>query len=291
VSTSTSQRDVDGHATPPDVAADTLCLFLLHVRARPASRKGVGQTHRNLLFFVMRTRGRCGSVEGDRGFAALLDDFSAANMDIFGALFNGATLCTYELRRNGIRQLAGWLDANGSVSSTRFPPSSARLAASLPAGRRLPHLVRSTSAARPCSGADVELFREHTPEHCILVNHLAATRLSVVAQHVIGHSSTYAADAMIPVGRCPDGLRVDIRRDDGSLHDRNETGEIIIASPHVSPGYWRRPELNAEVFRPIRAIRLRRYFSGDFGYVDDDGNLNFLGRRAVAQAPAPFVGV
>jgi amino acid adenylation domain-containing protein len=271
--------EADDSAPLPDVPADAL-VYLFYTSGSTGQPKGVGQTHRNLLFFVDAYVKTLRIVEDDRVSLLYSTSFSAANMDIFGALLNGATLCTYELRRNGVRQLAGWLDRERISVLHAVPTVFRELAASLPADRRLPHLRAIDLGGEAMFGRDVELFRQHTREHCILVNHLAATEASVVAQHVIGHSGAYAADAMIPVGRCTEGLRVEIRRDDGSPASRNETGEMIIASPHVSPGYWRRPEQNAEAFAADpENPGWRRYFSGDFGYIDDDGNLNFLGRR------------
>lgn len=266
-------------AALPDVAPDAL-VYLFYTSGSTGRPKGVGQTHRNLLFFVDAYSKTMAIDDRDRVSLLYALSFSAANMDIYGALLNGATLCTYELRRDGIRPLAAWLDHERVSVLHAVPTVFRELMASLPEGRRLPHLKAIDLGGEAVFGRDVELFREHTAKHCILVNHLAATEASVVAQHVIDYTDAYAADAMIPVGRCPEGLRVDIRRDDGNVADRNETGEIVVSSPHVSPGYWRRPELNAAAF----AIDpdnpgWRRYFSGDFGFIDDDGNLNFLGRR------------
>jgi len=75
-------------------------------------------------------------------------------------------------------------------------------------------------------------------------------------------------------------VRVLIRRDDGSEADHGEIGEIVVSSPYVSPGYWCRPELNAAVFASDPLVPgWRRYFTGDLGYIADDGGLHFLGRK------------
>ncbi len=53
-----------------------------------------------------------------------------------------------------------------------------------------------------------------------------------------------------------------------------ETGEIIasLTSDEAFAGYWQRPDANE------RALRDGWYFTGDLGYVDDDGNLHVSGR-------------
>ena len=238
--------EADAARALPDVSAGALA-YLFYTSGSTGQPKGVGQTHRNLLFFVDAYVTTLRIGEGDRVSLLYSMSFSAANMDIFGALLNGATLCTYELRRNGIRQLAGWLD-RGRISVLHAVPTVFReLAASLPAGRRLPHLRAIDLGGEAVFGRDVELFREHTLEHCILVNHLAATEASVVAQHVIGHSGAYAADAMIPVGRCRRAPCCDpARRRKRREPERNRRDDHRVAA--CQPGYWRRPEQNAEAF-------------------------------------------
>lgn len=66
---------------------------------------------------------------------------------------------------------------------------------------------------------------------------------------------------------------VRIERDDGSVADVNETGEIVVRGATVSPGYWRRAEESA------KALRGGWLHSGDAGYQDADGYLYVVDRR------------
>jgi acyl-coenzyme A synthetase/AMP-(fatty) acid ligase len=112
------------------------------------------------------------------------------------------------------------------------------------------------------------------------VNQIASTEVGLIAQHVVTHAHSHADDALVPVGRCPEGVRVEILRDDGSVAAADEVGEMIVSSEHVSPGYWRRPELGALAFSvDPRDARMRRYASGDVGRIGAEGNLHFLGRK------------
>jgi acyl-coenzyme A synthetase/AMP-(fatty) acid ligase/acyl carrier protein len=145
--------------------------------------------------------------------------------------------------------------------------------------RKLTHLRAIDLGGEALFDSDVRLFRRHTVESCIFVNHLAATEAHVIAQHVVRHTDPPAA-GILSAGRSPDGLRVLIRRDDGSAADAGEAGEIVVCSPYVSPGYWRRPELDAVAFAADpRDPGSRLYFTGDLGRIDEHGVLHFLGRK------------
>jgi amino acid adenylation domain-containing protein len=263
----------------PDVAADAL-VYLFYTSGSTGKPKGVCQTHQNLLFFVDAYAKRLCLGEDDRLSLLYSLSFSGANMDIFGGLLNGATLCAYDLRRDGIPHLADWLDRERITVLHSVPTVFRELMNSLAPERKLVHLRAIDLGGESVFDSDVALFRRHTLENCVLINHLAATEASVIAQHVVDHRSVRPADGIVPVGHTPDGLRVLIQRADGSEADSDEIGEIVVSSPHVSPGYWRRPELNASAFAADPQVPgWRRYLTGDLGHVDQGGNLHFLGRK------------
>jgi amino acid adenylation domain-containing protein len=243
--------------------------------------KGVCQTHRNVLFFADAYAKTLRIGENDRVSLLYTLSFSASMMDIFGALFNGATLCPYDVRRSGVASLAHWLDRERITVLHAVPTVFRGLLSGLAPQRTLGHLRAIDLGGETVFDSDVELFRRHTQETCILVNQLAATEANVIAQHVVEHRGPRPADGIVPVGRRPRGLSVRIRRGDGSEAEADEVGEIVVSSAHVSPGYWRRPELNAVAFStdPIEPGG-RSYFTGDLGRIDQEGTLHFLGRRA-----------
>ena len=277
--------DVDMPATSgaaaalPAVAADTP-LYRFYTSGSTGRPKGVGQTHRNLLFFVDAYVRTLGIVATDRVSLLYTLSFSGANMDIYGALLNGATLCTYDPRREGVAQLAAWLDRERVTVLHCVPTVFRELMNGLAPERKLAHLRAIDLGGEAVFDSDVALFRQHTQERCVLVNHLAITEASVVAQHVVDHRSARPTGGILCVGRSPAGVRVAIRNDDGSEAAAGEVGEIVVSSAHVSPGYWNRPALNAAAFADDPATPGgRRYFTGDLGRIDADGNLHFLGRR------------
>ncbi len=75
------------------------------------------------------------------------------------------------------------------------------------------------------------------------------------------------------VGCPPPGYEMRIVGDDGRDLEPGQIGEIVGRGPLLSSGYYRQPELTAETFRD------GWLFSGDLGYVDDDGFLYLAGRK------------
>ncbi|MCW2800816.1 MAG: fatty-acid--CoA ligase [Aeromicrobium sp.] len=74
---------------------------------------------------------------------------------------------------------------------------------------------------------------------------------------------------------CGSGLmftRVKTVRADGTDAAPGETGELVIAGPGVTPGYWNAPEITAQVFQD------GWLHSGDLGTVDADGRIRFVDR-------------
>ena len=61
-------------------------------------------------------------------------------------------------------------------------------------------------------------------------------------------------------------------RPDGTECDPDETGEIVIRGPGVTPGYWQDPATTAQVLRD------GWLYSGDLGSRDDQGRIRFLDR-------------
>jgi len=262
----------------PGVAPDSLA-YVLYTSGSTGSPKGVTQTQRGVMFFADAFVRRLSLREADRLSLLWTMSFAAANMPVYAGLLNGATVCAYDLRRDGIGGLAAWLDRERVSVIHAFPTVFRGLCATLPPGAKLRHVRVIDIGAEAAYTSDVATFREHTNDDAIFVNQLGASEADVIAQHVVAHGDPVPRGALLPIGRPTPGVEVRIRRDDGSDAAVDEAGAIVVCSAHVSPGYWKRPDLDAQFLPPDPRHPGRRcYVSGDRGRFDAEGRLHFLGR-------------
>jgi len=81
------------------------------------------------------------------------------------------------------------------------------------------------------------------------------------------------------------GSEIFVVREDGSLCDADEIGELVQRGATVAAGYWNEPELTANVYRsnpqrPAGAPDSERVvYSGDLVRRDAEGRLYYVGRR------------
>ena len=83
----------------------------------------------------------------------------------------------------------------------------------------------------------------------------------------------------LPVGMPKPGTHVFIIDKNGSILPENKKGEILIVGDTVSPGYFKKPDINAKVFgeKEINGVKYRSYRTGDEGYIKDS-QLFYCGR-------------
>lgn len=267
----------DDQLIGPPTTPDSL-LYVSFTSGSTGVPKGVCQTHRNLIFYVDCYIETMAITAGSRISWLFAHGASASNMDIYGALFTGARLCAFEIKEQSFAAMAEWIDEQQIVLLHTVPTVVRALAGAIPKDKLFETVDVVDLAGEMLFANDVVRMRPHFRADCRILNRLAATEASFISSLLITEAHEKAEGAL-PVGKPVEGVEVGVVRDDGTPADIAETGLIAISSPHVTPGYLNRPDLNAEVFSYVEGKPgWRRYRSADLGFIDNAGDLNFIGR-------------
>jgi amino acid adenylation domain-containing protein len=265
------RADDPGLDVPPDAFA-----YIFYTSGSTGRPKGVVDTHRNVLHNILRYTNSLKISPEDRLTLLQSASFSGSVSSLFCALLNGATSYPFDLRREGAPRLVSWL-ADEALTMFHAVPSIFRLIAT--GQRQYPSLrvIRlEGDRARPL---DIELYKKHMPNTCMLVNGLGATECGLVRQFFVDKSTSTPAE-VVPIGQAVQEMRALVLDDSGSEAATDVVGEIAIESEFLAHGYWQRPDLTEKAFRPSsNDPRKRVYRTGDLGRMRADGCLDYLGRK------------
>ncbi|MEW5974659.1 MAG: amino acid adenylation domain-containing protein [Acidobacteriota bacterium] len=253
--------------------------YVLYTSGSTGSPKGVMHTHGNLLHKVMRhTNGRRICSE-DRLALLFSYSFGASLTNTFGALLNGSTLIPFNLRERGISQLAGWLRDQRITIVHTVPTVFRHFVHGLQSGETFPTLRLIRLGGETMYRSDVELFREHFGNDCILHLGMGSGETGVVLECFFD-KHTECRTELAPAGYATEDTEVLIVDEAGQPVGFEHVGEIAIRGRFLSVGYWRKPDLTESSFLPDpTGGDCRTYLTGDLGYMLRDGCVFHLGRK------------
>lgn len=252
--------------------------YILYTSGSTGRPKGVIRTHRNDLQNIRnRTNTYCIS-DDDR--ITLLGSYSTGQgmTDICAALLNGATLFSRNLKAEGFSGLAVWLMRERITIYHSAATLFRRFVGDLGSRMVFPALRVVNIGGEPVSWKDVELYRKHFSENCILANEISCSEASTFGQFLLNKQTEIGVT--VPVGYPVEGKEVLILDEKGERLAAGAVGEIAICSDFLFPGYWNRPDLTESALSPVRGSQaLRMYRTGDLGRISADGCLEYLGRK------------
>jgi amino acid adenylation domain-containing protein len=252
--------------------------YVIYTSGSTAQPKGVLQTHRNVLHKIMISTNDYHLCAEDRRAQLSSPSSSSAVWAIFGALLNGGSLHPFDVRDEGIGNMAKWLIQEGITLFVSVPTLFRHFVSTLTGEERFPQLRLLNLGGEAISRRDVELYKEHLSRDCILATTLAATEAGTYRRYFVDHD-TPIAWSHVPAGYPVQDKTVLLLDDQGHEVGGDQIGEIVVQSRYISPGYWRRPELNQGRFLPDpgggHALMHR---TGDLGRMLPDGCLVYMGR-------------
>jgi amino acid adenylation domain-containing protein len=260
------------------IAPETLAS-LLYTSGSTGRPKGIVQSHGNLLHKIIACTNDYHLSADDRLSLLYSCSFSGSARDIFGALLNGATLCIYPLKEQGIAGLAAWLRRENVTVYHSVATVFRHLTDTLREGERLDSLRLVQLAGEPVTARDVALYKQYCMPHCLLVTRLSASEAGIIRQYFID-KTTVITGSIVPVGYAVADKEVLLLDETGAEVGPDSIGEIAVRSSYLAPAYWRQEGLTRAAFQPDTAgSNARLYRTGDLGRLLPDGCLLHLGRK------------
>jgi len=247
--------------------------YITYTSGSTGEPKGVINTHRKVLQRIAHDR------EFQLGPDDRFTNVGSAERNAFSALLSGAGSFPWYVREDGLAHLAEWLIQQEITVFRSGPRVFRQFASTLTGAEQFPKLRVINLTGAPAHRGDVDLYKKHFSTGCLLVNTLGTHEVGPFRMYVIG-SNTKITEEVIPVGYEIQDKEVLLLDDNGQDVGFNRPGEIAVKSRHLSPGYWRRPDLTKTKFLEDPSGGDRRiYLTGDLGTMSPDGCLKHLGRK------------
>ena len=274
----------------PLIDADIAAI--LYTSGSTGQPKGVVLSHRNLVAGAQSVASYLGNGPHDTLLAALPLSFDAGFSQLTTAFLTGArvVLLNYLLPRDVLKVMA----REQVTGLTAVPPLYIQLAALPWPDAIRDHLRYFANTGGHMPRATLAQLRKQVP----------SARPFLMYGLTEAFRSTYLSPDEVDkrpdsMGKAIPNAEILVLREDGTVCDDDEPGELVHRGALVAQGYWNDPEKTAERFKPLppavrgvggmgatgalsgSGLQLPEYavFSGDTVRRDADGFLYFVGRR------------
>ena len=261
-----------------DISPDTLA-YIIYTSGSTGRPKGVMQNHRNTLHGCMRRTNLQQITPEDRMTLFYSCSVMGSVYCIFGALLNGASLFPYDIREEGLDELAEWLEFR-KITIYHSVASVFRQFATGYTGPTDCFAVRLVIfGGERVLASDIELARKVFSRDVHFFTGLGSTETGTV-RHFLINPDTRIDSKAVPIGYPVEDVEVVLTDDDGREVAPGEIGEIAVRSKYLALGYWNDPDNTERVFgRDAGDPDMRIYFMGDMGELNSDGLLEHRGRK------------
>ena len=252
--------------------------YILYTSGSTGKPKGVVENHRNVLHFTRTFTNPYGLCPEDHVLFPGSLCFSGSAEPLYMSLLNGATLFPFDLRKEGVENLASWLESEKITiycGATVFRQLMERVTVQNP----FPDIRLILLGGDTVFTHEVDLFKKFFSDDCILVNGYGATEMKQFCRLYVG-KDTQIMGLHVPVGNSLEDIEVFLVDENGHRVEPGQIGEIAVQTRYVAPGYWGLPALTEEKFIPAPEGNSERiYLTGDIGQMEPDGCLIHLGRK------------
>jgi amino acid adenylation domain-containing protein len=265
--------------TSPRVPSPGSGAYSIYTSGTTGTPKGVLIGNDAFAVAIANTVAALGLDSRTRSLCVSPIHFDGSFLTVFPTLFAGGAV-VMQPRDTLIhpRKLFNMVEAE-SITYTGFSPTYLRMLLASPqfsklAGTALRIIALGGEAA---SLADVETVWRAAPELEVW-NRYGPTETAIAVTH-IKLTPELTANGSVPIGRPHPGVAFYLVDEGGDVIEAaGAVGELYIGGAQLMSGYWRAPELTAEVLRGDVVAGARVYRTGDLMYRDDSDNYVYVAR-------------
>ncbi len=261
------------HAQPAalgDGVVETDLAGLFYTGGTTGLSKGVMLSHRNLIANTFHWLACVPQYSDDRTLIMAPLFHAAGSNGVLGAIWNGS--CQITLAAFDPATALDLIEEHGITETLGVPTMLAAIAEEQHARPRKTDSLRLIAhGGSPIATEVIKRTRSAFPS-AALMEVYGATELSPLATILIDEHKLVDDKRARSCGRPIIGNEIRILDVDGVEVARGEVGEVVVRGPNVMVGYWNKPELTASV------LKGGSYWSGDLGYMDDEGYLFLVDR-------------
>lgn len=253
-------------------------LYIIFTSGSTGKPKGVTITHKNMINLVTFEKNKTGLLDNAHSilqFATM--SFDVSYQEIYSALLNGLALVLIkdDIRKN-IQTLSEYIDKH-SIDTLFIPPAYLKLLAD---NDKAVELLINNVKNIITAGEKLVLtngIRTLLSNNIKIHNHYGPAETHVATTFVVESS---ISDAEPPIGKPISNSRVYILDARNNLLPNNIVGQLAISGDCVGNGYINNPTYNKEKFITDPFFKdSSMYLTGDLGYIDDNGQIHFIGRN------------
>ncbi len=264
----------DFKSSPDDIA------YIIYTSGSTGTPKGVYQNQRNLLHDVMQYTNSVHLNENDRLTLLYSPSVNGAIRDIYGALLNGATLVIKNLKKTGLYDLGEFIRQEGITIYHSIPNIFRTFLKLSPDKSDFASVRLIYLAGDRIYNTDVDTYKAFFPAGCLLYVGIGATEIATIYRQWFINHATIINQELIPLGFAVEDREMFLLDEEGNQVHDGETGEINVSSRFISLGYWKNPNQTAESFTGNQQYpSVRTYKTGDLGRINNEGLLEFIGRK------------
>jgi amino acid adenylation domain-containing protein len=273
-------------AAPPPAPSRNIeedLAYIIFTSGTTGKPKGVMITHKNVKSFTTWAVDFFDFSPADRVANHASVTFDLSVMSIYCAFWSGAALCpvcspgdkAFPGKFIMDRKLTIWISVPSIINMFR---KTRQLQPGVFYGN-----LRFAIFCGEALGPDLARDWLTTHPKIPICNLYGPTEATVACTYInLGVDRPFDPDSKVPIGQpCRNSEILILDPDTLKPVAPGTVGKLMICGSQLSPGYWERPDLNAEVYldNPMKkAFGAKMYDTGDLASQDADGILHYAGR-------------